>query len=473
MKVSVLVATYNHEKYIAQALDSVLMQKTNFDYEMLIGEDCSTDSTRKIVREYAARNPSRIRLLLHPSNVGATANLTRLLAESRGEFINILEGDDYWTCSGKLQKQVEFLDQHRNCALCFHNALRIYEDENRVSLPYNSADQKPISTLEDLWQYDFIATCTAMFRKSSLPRLPDWYFALPLGGDWALWMLCAEHGGIGYIDQIMAVYRIHSEGRWNKLDNIGRLEALIAFYERMNSNLGLRYDDIVQPLISKRKAELSLARRTNQLLTESLPPNSTVVVMSRPDEELPRFPTLQVWPFPTRTPRDTRQVLASGATGSVEAPWIGGKGTYRFKLFQAGKEGQLLASVAVSQNSDSRSNSNCDKEVIDSDAYISATPNPVPKVCGLGKTVITWSTGDGSPGVVEVVIEDQPVYYPRSSAAAIEEMEQLRSKGAQFLLAPASARGLFQRYPELEQHIERNYRLVAAESDVGSIYGLR
>jgi len=150
-RVSVVTNTYNHEHYIAQAVESALMQKAQFDYEILIGEDCSSDSTRKIVCEYAARNPSRIRLLLHPSNVGGPASFKQLLAESRGEFVSILEGDDYWTCPDKLQKQVSFLDQHPECALCFHNALRIYEDGSRVPVVYTGAGQTRISALEDLW----------------------------------------------------------------------------------------------------------------------------------------------------------------------------------------------------------------------------------------------------------------------------------------------------------------------------------
>jgi glycosyltransferase involved in cell wall biosynthesis len=471
--VSVLILTYNQQKYISDAIESALMQKTTFDYEILIGEDCSTDSTRKIVCEYAARNPSKIRPLLHSFNVGGLANIQQLLAESCGEFVNLLEGDDYWTCPGKLQKQVEFLDQHPECSLCFHNALRMYEDEDRVPLPYNSADQKPISTLADLWQYDFIATCTAMFRKSSARSLPGWYFTLPLGGDWALWMLCSEHGDIGYIDEMMAVYRIHKEGRWNKLDKIGKLEEIIACYERLNSNFAFRYDAIVQPLILKKKTELRLAQKINQLLTACLPPTATVLIMSRPDEELPRFHTHEVWPFPTRTPRDTRQILASGASGSVEAPWIGNKGTYRFELFQTAEESRLLASIAVSQNNDSPSETYTNKEVIDGHPYIVATPNPVPKQSGFGKTVISWSTGDGSPGHVEVALEGQPVHYPPNDEAAIAELEGLRSKGAEFLLAPSSARALFQRYPELQKYVERNYRVITSEKDVGSVYDLR
>jgi len=472
-RVSVLILTYNHEKYIRDAIEGALKQKTTFKYELLIGEDCSTDGTREIVSEYASANPSTIRLFLHRSNVGASANLARLLAESRGEFANILEGDDYWTSSKKLQKQIDFLDQHPDCALCFHNALRVFESEDRVPLPYNSADQKRISTLPDLWRYDFIATCTAMFRKDYVVTLPDWYFALPLGGDWALWMLCAEHGDLAYLDEIMAVYRIHAEGRWNKLDKIARLEALIAFYNRMNANLGLRYDDIVQPLISQREAELRLARKTQQLLAESLPLNCTVVVMSRPDDELPRLSTCKVWPFPTRTLRSTRQLFASGASGSAEAPWIGGKGTYRFELLQEGAAGKLLASVAVSQSDSKRSQAISDQHAAKHHARITATPNPVPSVPGFGKTVIHWDTGDRSTARVEVVVEDQPVYYPPNSDTAIEELERLRGNGAEFLLVPTTVASLHERFPELLTHVKHDYRLLASDEEVGALYDLR
>jgi len=468
-RVSVLMLTYNQERYIGQAIESALMQETSFDYEIVIGEDCSTDSTRKIVCDYAARNSSKIRLLLHPTNIGGFANLISTLSDCRGEYINILEGDDYWTSAHKLQKQVELLDRHSDCALCFHNAWRVFEGQNRVPLPYNSADQKTISGIEDLWQYDFIATCTAMFRKSCVRNLPKWYFGLKHGVDWTLWMLCAEHGNIRYIDEIMAVYRIHREGLWNQLSSIDKLKSLIALYQEVNANLELRYDAIARSRLAHWKNQLEIALKTNDLVNRHVPSGATMVVISRPDEDLPQFGARQIWPFPARTPRVTRQVFASGSTGSVEAPWIG-KERYRFQVFRNGEPDRPLASVTVFQNSDANCECDSKTELPTNGAYIKATPNPVPKTSGFGKSVISWSTGDGSPGRVDVDVEGSPTYYPSNNAAAIEELESLHREGAEVLLVPHGAAGLFERYSELQDYIERKYRLIASDPDVASIY---
>jgi glycosyltransferase involved in cell wall biosynthesis len=117
-KVSVCMMTYNHERFIAQAIESVLEQKTSFDLELVIGEDCSTDGTRKIVAEYARKYPEKIKAMFRETNLGMTANGIQTLRECRGRYIALLEGDDYWTDPLKLQKQVDFLDVHPTCTAC-------------------------------------------------------------------------------------------------------------------------------------------------------------------------------------------------------------------------------------------------------------------------------------------------------------------------------------------------------------------
>ncbi len=121
MKVSVLVVTYNHENYIVQAIDSILAQEVNFDYEILIIEDCSTDRTRSIVLDLQAKYPERIRLSLAEQNECSNKRFATEFLASPAEYVATLDGDDYWTSPHKLQKQVDFLDAHPECAICFHN----------------------------------------------------------------------------------------------------------------------------------------------------------------------------------------------------------------------------------------------------------------------------------------------------------------------------------------------------------------
>jgi glycosyltransferase involved in cell wall biosynthesis len=469
-RVTVLLTTYNHEKYIAQALDSVLMQETNFDYEVVVLEDCSTDATRDILKVYQQQHPIKIRLRLAERNQHSNKPFAEEFNATASPYLAMLDGDDYWTSSTKLQRQVDFLDSHSDCAICFHNALRIYEGEERAPLLYNSAQQKPISNIDDLWHYCFIAGCSPLLRKAAVGTLPQWYNELPVG-DWPLFLLAAQHGKIGYIDDVLGVYRIHQGGEWSKRDNVQRIELLLALYEKLNASFDFRYNTIVQPLIFQWRERLEVAHRTTQFLTDQLPSASTVIVVARPDEELPQLSSRTVRAFPVRAPRDSRQVFASGATGSAEAAWIE-KGIYRFDLFRAGEERRLLASVAVSQANGNGPSHPPQTQVGAKEPHITATPNPVPRDSGPGKTLITWSTGDGSPGVVEVTLQDRQLHYPRNSAAAIEEMEQLRREGGQFLFVPCTALPVLERYPELRTHIEENYQLVRFEPETGSLYAL-
>lgn len=118
--VSVIMLTYNHERYVRQALDSVLMQNVDFGYEILVGDDASTDGTIEILREYEAKNPGRVNVFLSEENQGTTKNAYRLFLQARGKYLASCEGDDYWTDPNKLQTQVDFMEKHLEYIGCSH-----------------------------------------------------------------------------------------------------------------------------------------------------------------------------------------------------------------------------------------------------------------------------------------------------------------------------------------------------------------
>lgn len=126
--VSVRTVTYNHEKYIAQCLEGILMQRTNFPFELVIGEDCSTDRTREIVLAYENKYPDKIRAIVSERNVGVAQNALRVMRACQGKYHAFCEGDDYWIDPLKLQKQVYFMEAHQDVTMCFHNALVVKED---------------------------------------------------------------------------------------------------------------------------------------------------------------------------------------------------------------------------------------------------------------------------------------------------------------------------------------------------------
>lgn len=134
VKLSVIFITYNHEKYAEKALRSVCEQETDFPFEVVVGEDCSTDSTREILRRVAAEYPDKVRLLFREKNFGRpTLNVYNTTMECRGEYLAYLEGDDYWTDDRKLQKQVTFLEEHPEYIACTHDCVMVDENGNEIT----------------------------------------------------------------------------------------------------------------------------------------------------------------------------------------------------------------------------------------------------------------------------------------------------------------------------------------------------
>ncbi len=269
---------FNVERYIAQAIDSVLMQQVDFDYELVIGEDCSTDGTRAIALDYAARYPDRIRPMLRPANLGMNRNFVATLRECRGHFIALLDADDWWTAPHKLKTQMELLSAHPEFSMCFHNALVVYEDGTPAHPFHMDRPQqlishhrpKPVSTIADLAGGNFMQTCSVMFRAGLYGELPDWYLDMPTF-DWPLHLLNAEHGDIAYIDEVMGAYRVHAGGFWSSnmahYRRVEDVESMIRAYQLVDRHTRGRYGEVIRdqlvPLY-QRAAALWLERDRRQ-----------------------------------------------------------------------------------------------------------------------------------------------------------------------------------------------------------------
>ncbi len=258
-KVSIRISTYNQGKFIAQAIESVLMQEVDFSYEIIIGEDCSTDNTREIVTTYQQKYPDRIRLLLYEQNMGRLHNFKQTLMACSGQYIASLDGDDYWTSPHKLQKQANFLDDHPDCSMCFHNVQIVY-DSGKESHP-DITRGKPFVATEDLLNECFIASCGVMYRNPRYDVFPPLFDEMPVY-DWPLYVLNSQKGRVGYIDEIMGVWRHHADGIWTKggkpsIDHlIMKNEWALKFYEVINRHLEYRYDTIIQKRIAVHRGHI-------------------------------------------------------------------------------------------------------------------------------------------------------------------------------------------------------------------------
>lgn len=248
MKVSVAMITYNHERFIAQALDSILMQRVDFTYEIVVGEDCSTDTTREILLGYQKKYPEKIRLLLPDKNLGMMVNFVATLSECRGDYIALLEGDDYWTSPDKLQKQVNLLDAHPECSACFHNVLTVHEgDSQKEYLFHKRSLAKRFFDLKDIVSSHFIPTCSTVFRARLYDAFPPWFLDMPMG-DWPLHILNAEHGSYVYIDEVLAAYRIHGGGTWSSRSRLAVLESTVVVCQCIDNYFAGRFSREIDKL---------------------------------------------------------------------------------------------------------------------------------------------------------------------------------------------------------------------------------
>lgn len=242
MKVSVVVVTYNHADYIEQALRSVYEQDVSFDFEVIISEDASTDGTREIVQAWRDRYPDRTRLILSEQNVRSNRVVARGFAAAQGDYVALLDGDDYWTSPLKLQRQVECLDADATLSLCFHNAEVVGGGEAPFGNLWTSPTLKPRLSLPDLWHGNPFATCGSMFRRSCVPVIPDWYDTFFPVTDWPLYILFAEHGDIAFLPEVMGAYRLHSGGLYSAQSQRAKLASMDSLYRRLNQSLPNRYD---------------------------------------------------------------------------------------------------------------------------------------------------------------------------------------------------------------------------------------
>jgi glycosyltransferase involved in cell wall biosynthesis len=219
--VSICMITYNHHLFIRDALEGVIAQKTTFSIELIVGDDCSTDGTTRILLDYQKRYPDFIRILIAKENLSqfstqkSTAfvpNVVRTMDLCRGKYIALCEGDDYWIDPLKLQKQVDFLEMSPDFAICFHK-VNILKDgklikDNITRIP------DTVSTIFELAKGNYIHTPSCIFRNHA-PNTIGPNFQNSPTGDYYIHMMNAQYGKIHYIDEVMAVYRLHPDSIWS------------------------------------------------------------------------------------------------------------------------------------------------------------------------------------------------------------------------------------------------------------------
>ena len=256
VRVCVLTLAYNHEKYIKEAIESVLRQQTTFPFVHIIADDGSQDGTQDIIREYARKYPQTIIAHLQEGRTFGSKNLKELFSLAPSPYVALCDGDDYFTDPLKLQKQVDFLDAHPDCSICFHPVDVIYED-GRPSRIYPTEEQLPkrksgIYVLRDLFNCNFIQTNSVMYRWRFREGLPEWFKSNLEPGDWYWHLLHAEVGNIGFLPERMSVYRRHAASLFASAEE----DHIKHRYEHGMFELRL-YDEVEKHFKGKFHAQLS------------------------------------------------------------------------------------------------------------------------------------------------------------------------------------------------------------------------
>lgn len=256
--VSISCITYNHASYIKECIDGFLMQKTNFNFEVLIHDDHSTDGTEEIIKEYAKQYPDIIKPLFEKENqyslgkpIGSAVwNLPR----ARGKYVAMCEGDDYWIDPYKLQKQVDFLESHPDYGMCYTKVKRFVQKSNQFIDEWGG----PNETMDKLLIENTIPTLTAVFHKAIYynylteihPSKRGW-----LMGDYPIWLYFAQNSKIKFINETTGVYRICTESASHSND----LEKIIRFnnsYHDIRTWYNSRQNTIPQEKLDQNQAVL-------------------------------------------------------------------------------------------------------------------------------------------------------------------------------------------------------------------------
>jgi len=258
--------TYNHENYIREAIEGVLMQICNFDMELILSNDCSTDSTNTVIQDVLQNHPkaSMIKHTNHKKNLGMMPNFIQTLEQCNGKYIAICEGDDYWTDPLKLQKQVDFLEGNKGYGICFHNTTQLNTFNLEKSNVIPDVKKNSVYTLEDYIKSNRTTTCSIVFKRELLGGIPSWLYKVQFGDLGLIFLVMYNSNKKGMVlKDNMGVYRIHENGIHGRFLNNNK--NLINIYKQH-----LKFDKIIMSEFLRdpqyKRILLKNMRNTHQIL---------------------------------------------------------------------------------------------------------------------------------------------------------------------------------------------------------------
>lgn len=258
--VSVYCLAYNHEKYIRDALEGFINQKTNFNFEVIVHDDASTDNTKIIIEEYAKKYPNLIIPIYQVENThrkGIDKFKEFIYPKMRGKYVAICEGDDFWTDENKLQIQVDYLNSHPDYSACVHNTKQIDMATGKETLMYNNDYERDLSFEEIVKRGGACYhTTSLMYRIQYADNRPHFFEVIKPIGDYPLSIYLILNGKIHFINKIMSCYRLGTEYSWsksnmNKDNRILRTKKIIQMLNEVNEYSNYKYEQVINSVISQ------------------------------------------------------------------------------------------------------------------------------------------------------------------------------------------------------------------------------
>jgi len=243
MKLSIILITYNQEKYIRECLEGLIIQNLPSDYEIIIADDYSTDNTLVIIKETLDNYKLNYIILNSTGNLGITENYKRAYFACEGEYIAILEGDDYWTDPTRILHHIDFLDRHRECVMSFNRYVRFFEDDLNFDLsPFHSQDGFEYITSRDLARGNKLGNLsTCVIRASVFKKLDKEFFEMGFA-DWFLGLALGQYGLIAKLKEVSSVYRIHSQGAWSSSSKTEQIQSMLELIDKYNKCLNYKFN---------------------------------------------------------------------------------------------------------------------------------------------------------------------------------------------------------------------------------------
>lgn len=240
MKLNVILITYKQEDYIRQTVESILMQKTNFAFNIVVADDCSPDATLDIIKEYENSSDIEFKILDTPQNLGYTENYKRAFAACKAQYIAIMEGDDFWTSEFHLQKHIDFLEANADCSMSFNRHERLFVDKGYNDIPQwpYDGDYRLITTNEMVLGNQIGNLSCCVIRNQAIE---DKIFEAYFFADWLLGMYLGMFGTLAQQKEVTSAYRVHDNGQWSRMSEKEQYHTLLKMIDEYDPLLDYKY----------------------------------------------------------------------------------------------------------------------------------------------------------------------------------------------------------------------------------------